>query len=124
MLNRQGSTSTAQTTSTYTICFLLEATADEFKELFAFIRINKMVVGGDLVEMYESLLKCVKSFEEVYYNFSYAGAESMAKMYDSLLHAIQSRLTKKGAREAVVLMHFKNILEYLIWAMNQRLIPA
>ncbi len=124
IINRQGAESHPKITALYTICFLLESIADEMKELLEFIRVQKVVLSSDAITVYSSLLNYLKQLEETIYNFSYEKANMMGKTYEAVLMAIQTKLLKKSKEETVVLMYFKNILEFAIWAMNQRLIIA
>ncbi|PIN75340.1 hypothetical protein COV18_04085 [Candidatus Woesearchaeota archaeon CG10_big_fil_rev_8_21_14_0_10_37_12] len=123
-INKQGMDNISKTTATYTICFFLEAIADEFKEVLQFTRINKLQLSNASLEIYSDLLYHLKQFEELFYDFNLEKANTMAKTYDKILHKIKTNLTKKTPKDTVVLMHFKNILEFLIWAMNQKLVSG
>lgn len=121
-LNKQGAESHPKMSALYTICFLLEAIADEMKELLEFIRMHKVILSSDVINVYSSLLNYLKQLEEIVYNFSYEKANTMGKVFETILTTIQAKLVKKSKEETVVLMYFKNILEFAIWAMNQQLI--
>lgn len=122
ILNRQGAETYAKITAQYTICFLLEAIADEMKELLEYIRINKVVLSSDTIQTYTSLLNYLKQLEDAVYNFNYEKANIMGKMYETILTNIKTKLLRKSKEEIAVLMYFKNILEFAIWAMNQQLL--
>ncbi len=122
VLNKQGADSHAKMTGLYTFCFLLEAIADEMKELLKFIRTHKVTLSADIIAIYTSLLNYLKQLEDVAYMFGPEKANNMGKTYESILVTIHSKLVRKSKEETVVLMYFKNILEFAIWAMNQHLL--
>lgn len=121
-INKQGSETYAKITSLYSICWLLEAVADEIKEILAFIRENDVKLSPDTVKVYSLLLDLIRSFEDLYSRRSLEKADCMSRDYDALIAQIDAKLLKKQPKEVVVLMRCRSAAEYLIWAMNQRIV--
>ena len=123
-INRQGLDSYAKTTSIYTVCFLLEATADELKDALHFIRQHTVRLSKDAIGLLEAVFQFLKQLEEAVFSYSIKKADAMAKEYDLVSLSLQGRLAQKSPEEVVVLMHIRNMLEYLVWGMNQVLITS
>lgn len=121
-INSQGLQSYAQTTSTYLLLFLLEATADEFKKALHWIRQHAINISQDSIQVLEGVVKFLHQLEDLVFNFSLKRAESMASSFDLLSLSIDGKIHTKSPEEVVVVMHFKNMLEYLVWGMNQCLV--
>lgn len=119
LLNKKGFGNSYKKASDYTILFLFEQLADEYKDFINFVMKNEQV-GKTLLQTYEELNKLHKKITDVFLQYTENKAISIASEYDNLTTTIDTQLDSTNKKqEAIMLMHFRNIKLFLIKIMNE-----
>ena len=120
VLNKKGFENKNQTAIQYTMIFLLENLGDEYKDLVKYINDEKIVLSDELTNIFKEIHTYHESMEKLFFKYSHADAEKLAKTRDKLVAKTASLLKKThNTKEAVIIKLFDNIISTIIKVMNE-----